>query len=116
MFFDLYFIIILSIHLRCSKRLSDISEEMKQRNVDGKVLLVALKPETKDIVLCLDTVVPTGPTSGSKIVEDSASKSLREQVGGAYAQETELPDEDGSMELTSPTQVCWKTTTPDYLA
>ena len=75
MFFDLYFIIILSIHLRCSKRLSDISEEMKQRNVDGKVLLVALKPETKVIVLCLDTVVPTGPTSGSKIVEDSANKS-----------------------------------------
>ena len=55
-----------------------------------------------------------GLTCGSKVVNDSASKSLKEQVGGVHAQETELPNEDGSMEPISPTQVYWKTTTPGY--
>ena len=67
---------------RWSKRLSDISDKMKQRHVDGTALLAALKAETNDIAGCLDTVYPDVPVKERDL--PVAPKSLKMALASPY--------------------------------
>ena len=68
---------------RWSKRLSDISEKMRRRNLDGKALLAALKAETMDIGRCMDTEYPDVPVRERDL--PVAPKSLKTALASPYA-------------------------------
>ena len=67
---------------RWSKRLSNISEKMKQRHVEGTALLAELKAEIQDIAGCLDTIYPDVPIRERDL--PMAPKSLKTALASPY--------------------------------
>ena len=67
---------------RWSKRLSDLSEKMKRRKIDGTALVTALKADTMDIIAALDTVFPDSPIKERDL--PVAPKSFKQALTSPY--------------------------------